>query len=130
MGLMPGRLCQFQRRTVISSLTAAALILGGCAARGVLDVSFLPPTTNTDGSPLTDVASYRIYYSTTNPPCPGGQMVAAAAPKKQLPPDQPLGVRLTGLTLGTLYFVAVTAVNSRGLESSCTKTANARARRP
>jgi len=54
----------------------------------------------------------------------------AAAPKVPLPPDQRLEVRLTGLTLGKLYYVAVAAVNSRGIESSCSDTVSARARQP
>jgi hypothetical protein len=58
-------------------------------------------------------------------------MVAVAtAPKEPLPPDQRLVVRLTGLTIGKLYFVAVSAVNSRGNESDCTSTASAPARQP
>src|SRR5262249_17521267 len=73
-------------------------------------------------------ASYRVYYGTTEHPCPGGRLVTAAAPKVRLPPDQPLKVRLTGLRMGTLYYVAVTAVNSQGGESPCTPTASARAR--
>jgi hypothetical protein len=52
----------------------------------------------------------------------------AAAPKVQLPPDQPLTVRLTGLSVGTLYYVTVTAVNARGIESECTDSKSARAR--
>ena len=113
---------------IISPLTSA-LILAGCAS-GVLDVSFVAPSTNTDGSPLEDVASYRVYYDTTDAPCPGGPAIIAAAPKVPLPPGQPLGVRLTRLTVGRLYYVAVTAVNSRGIESSCTNTVSARARQP
>jgi len=109
---------------------AAALILTGCAASGVLDASWVAPTTNVDGSPLTDVVSYRVYYSTTDPPCPRGRAIVAAAPKVPLPPDQRLEVRLTGLTLGKLYYVAVAAVNSRGIESSCSDTVSARARQP
>lgn len=109
---------------------ATALILAGCASSGVLDVSWVAPTTNVDGSAATNVVSYRVYYSTTDPPCPGGSVVALAAPKVPLPPDQPLGFRLTGLTMGKLYFVAVTAVNSGGIASSCTSTVSARARQP
>src|SRR5438445_10119936 len=109
---------------------AAALILTGRAASGVLDASWVAPTTNVDGSPLTDVVSYRVYYSTTDPPCPRGRAIVAAAPKVPLPPDQRLEVRLTGLTLGKLYYVAVAAVNSRGIESSCSDTVSARARQP
>jgi hypothetical protein len=67
------------------SLVALALTLAGCAT-GVLDVTFLAPTTNTDGSPLTDLNSYRVYYGTTEHPCPGGRVIAAAAPKEPLPP--------------------------------------------
>ena len=61
---------------------------------------------------------------------PGGRAIVAAAPKVPLPPDQRLEVRLTGLTVGKLYYVAVTAVNSRGIASSCSSTASARARQP
>ena len=110
-----------------------ALLLAGCAAKGVLDVTFTAPATNTDGSPVKDVVSYRVYYSSTmNAPCKsGGAHVAiATAAKGPLPPDQQFVVRLTGLTMGELYFVAVSAVNSRGAESDCTSPASARARQP
>src|SRR6266508_3605148 len=40
----------------------AAVLLVGPAESGVLDASWVAPTTNTDGSPLTDLASYRVYY--------------------------------------------------------------------
>jgi len=123
------RLGRLRCRFIISPVMTA-LILAGCAASGVLDVSWVAPTTNTDGSPLTDVVSYRVYYSTMDPPCPTGSAIGAAAPKVPLPPDQRLVVRLTGLTVGKLYFVAVTAVNSRGNESTCTGTLSARARQP
>lgn len=124
-----GRLwCHF----IITPVTTA-LILAGCAASGVLDVSWTAPTTNTDGSPAKDVVSYRVYYtSTTDAPCKAGSAMVAVAtiPKVPLPPDQRLVVRLTGLTIGKLYFVAVSAVNSRGNESDCTSTASAPARQP
>ncbi len=126
---MTDRLGRLRCRFIITSVTTA-LILAGCAGRGVLDASWMAPLTNTDGSPLTDVASYRVYYSTTDPPCPGGRAIVAAAPEASLPPDQRLGVRLTGLTLGKLYYVAVAAVNSRGIVSSCSDTVSAPARRP
>ena len=53
-----------------------ALAMGGIllvATRrdaGILDASWTAPTTNADGSPLTDLAFYRVYYGTANPPCP------------------------------------------------------------
>ena len=109
---------------------ATALILTGCATGGILNASWVAPVTNTDGTPVTEVVSYRVYYSTADPPCPRGTAIVAAAPKVPLPPNQRLEVRLTGLTPGKLYYVAVAAVNSRGIESSCSDTVSARARQP
>ena len=126
---MTDRLSRHRCRFITTAATTA-LILARCAASGVLDVSWVAPTTNADGSPLTDVVSYRVYYSTTDPPCPTGRAIIAAAPKVPLPSDQRLEVRLTGLTVGKLYYVAVTAVNSRGIASTCSSTVSARARQP
>jgi len=100
------------------------------AADGVLDVSWTAPTTNANGGPLTDLASYRVYYSTTNPPCPGGPFLTVASSTARPTPDQKVSVRLTGLTMGQLYYVAIATVNSRGMLSGCTPAASARARRP
>ena len=99
------------------------------AVDGVLDTSWTAPTTNADGSPLTDLESYRVYYSTTNPPCPDGPFVTVRSWTARPAPDQRVSVRLTGLTLGQLYYVAVSAVNSRG-SSGCTPAVSARARPP
>jgi hypothetical protein len=103
---------------------------GDSVVAGVLDASWTAPTTNTDGSSLTDVASYRVYYSTTAPPCPSGHVLTVASSSARPAPHQTVSVRLTGLTMGQLYYVAVTAVNSRGVQSGCSITASARARRP
>ena len=51
-----GLWCHF----IITPVTTA-LILAGCAASGVLDVSWVATTTTVDGSPLTDVATYLVY---------------------------------------------------------------------
>lgn len=126
---VPDRPSRLRYRFIITTATTA-LIFAGCAGSGVLDVSWVAPTTNVDGSPAA-VVSYRVYYSATEPPCLKGRVIALAAPKVPLtPPDQPLGFRLTGLTVGRLYFVAVSAVNIWGTESSCTSAVSARARQP
>jgi hypothetical protein len=94
---------------------------------GVLDASWVAPTTNTDGSPLTDLAFYRLYYSTASTPCPGSFLpVASPTPSPQI--NDKLTYRLTGLSVGALYFVAITAVDSGGLESACSSAVNAVAR--
>jgi hypothetical protein len=99
-------------------------------ADGILDVSWTAPTTNADGSALTDLAYYRVYYGTTNPPCPGANSVTIVSSTASPRPDQIVSFRLTGLTPGTLYYVAVTGVNTRGAWSGCSTIASARAHRP
>src|SRR5467141_3651979 len=89
------------------------------ARAGILDASWTAPTTNADGSPLTDLASYRVYYGTTDPPCPGSTFLSVTSPTAAPGPGQTLSVTLSGLTTSTQYFVAVTAVDSGGSESAC-----------
>jgi hypothetical protein len=122
------RLGRFRCRDTIAPVTTA-LMLAGCAASGVLDVSWVAPTTNIDGSPLTDVASYRVYYSPVDAPCTRGKSIRVA-PSHAPAPGQRIVFRLTGLTMGELYYVAVAAVNSQGIESECSITESARARQP
>src|SRR6266568_1650783 len=47
------------------------LLMAAPGGAGVIDASWTAPTTNVDGSSLTDLASYRVYYGTSNPSCPG-----------------------------------------------------------
>jgi len=92
---------------------------------GVLDVSWIEPTTNTDGSPLTDLGHYLVFYGPSNEPCAGPSVVAVAASTPSPRPGQSATVRLTGLLSGSLYYVAVLAVDSNGNESACSTPASA-----
>src|SRR5882672_11487998 len=94
----------------------------------ILDATWTAPTTNTDGSPLTDLASYRVYYSTGSTPCPGPTFFPVASSTSSPPPNQLVAFRLTGLSAGTTYFAAVTAVDSGGRESPCSPVTSAAAR--
>jgi hypothetical protein len=89
------------------------------AGAGILDVSWTAPTTNVDGTPLTDLASYRLYYGTFSNPCPGGASFEVASPTSSPAPNERVGVRLIGLSTGSLYNVSVTAVDTSGNESAC-----------
>jgi hypothetical protein len=63
---------------------------------------------NTDNTPLTDLAGYRIYYGTDQ-----------AALYQEIPIDIPVSQlthQITNLDSGT-YFFSVTARNSVGVES-------------
>ena len=76
-------------------------------ALGSVEISWTAPTMNTDGSALTDLTAYKIYYGTTQ-----GNY------------DEEIGIDNLGLTTyivenlspDTYYFVA-TAINSSGVES-------------
>lgn len=70
-------------------------------------LSWTAPTQNTDGSPLTDLASFRIYQGTSAATLAQVATVGAAGGAYTTPTLQP----------GTYYF-SVTAVNAAGVESS------------
>src|SRR5207253_9144769 len=95
------------------------------AVDGVLDASWTAPTTNSDGSSLTDLASYRVYYSTSATPCPGGAFFSVASSTATPPTNQTVSFRLTGLANNSTYNVAVTAVDTGGNESTCSPSVGA-----
>ena len=111
------------------TLVVLAWGLAGCMAgrSGVLDLSWTPPTENADGSAVT-IASYRVYYGTATRPCPGGTFLTVASPPAS--PGRTVSTRLTKLKVGELYYVAVTAVSSSGVEGGCSIAATGRARSP
>lgn len=89
-------------------------VLGANAATGTADVSWTPPTTNTDGSTLTNLAGYDIYYGTSP---------SALTEKVQVANIGATSDVITGLASGTWYF-AVTAYTSTGTESSLSNVAS------
>jgi len=89
--------------------TAAALPPGSTPAptSKTADVSWSAPTTNTNGSALTDLAGYRIYYGTSP---------SQLTQKVDIPSAGATNYVVQGLTQGTWYF-AVTSYTNTGLES-------------
>jgi Fibronectin type III domain len=80
---------------------------------GSATLNWIPPTQNTDGSALTDLAGYRIYYSTS----PGNY-------PNQITINNP-GITtyvVDNLTPNTWYFVS-TSFNSSGMESDFSNVA-------
>jgi hypothetical protein len=76
-------------------------------ALGSATLSWTPPTQNMDGTPLTDLTSYNIYYGTSQGVYPN-----------QVPVGNP-GITsfvVDNLSPGTYFFVS-TAINSAGIES-------------
>ena len=101
---------------------ASRLLLAFPAHAGFLDLSWNAPTTNADGSPLTDLASYRVYYGTSASPCLGStfQTVLSSSPTG----GGVVTYRLTGVQTGTTYFVQVTALDTSGNQSACSNQAS------
>ena len=103
------------------------LLLAASAHAGVLDVSLVAPATNSDGSALTSLAGYRVYYSTSPSPCPGATFVEIPIPTLSRR-NQTIHYQLSGLSTGSTYSVAVTAVYTGGKESACSAVSSAVAR--
>lgn len=81
-------------------------------------LSWEAPTTNTDGSPLTNLASYRIYRGDT-----AEAPLSLTAQSRAVSPPLALSQTWTGLTQGTHYF-CVRAFNTDGTESACSNVAS------
>jgi hypothetical protein len=103
----------------VVAFVIAVPLLATTAQAAILDASWTAPTTNVDGTPLTDLASYRVYYGTSPTPCPGTSFVQVPSATPSPAPNTTVNHRLTGLASGTTYFVSVTAVDTSGNESAC-----------
>ena len=98
---------------VTTRLPAFSITVGGAAERSVR-LSWTPPSLNTDGSPLTDLAEFRVFY---------GQVSGRYDYSLRTGSPTITGMEIEGLTPGTWYF-AVKAVSSRGVESDFSREAN------
>jgi Putative Ig domain len=76
-------------------------------ATGSATLSWLPPTTNIDGSPLTNLAGYRVYWGTSVGDYPNSVTLNNPGLSSYI---------VANLVPGTHYFVA-TALNTAGTES-------------
>lgn len=83
-----------------------------------------PPTTNVDGTPLTDLGGYKIYYGTSsgNYPMTTDIYLGECVPCGGSHPECALCANactytVTGLTDGATYYFVATAYNTSGNES-------------
>src|SRR4030095_16034183 len=100
------------------------ILVGGMVGAARVDAASLTldwaaPTTNADGTPLTDLGTYRIYLGTSSPACPSASVVTGASPPSSPASGQTLSIVVTALSAGTTYFAHVTAVDASGNESTC-----------
>lgn len=90
--------------------TGGGTISGDNQGTGVAVLSWGKPTINEDGSTITGLAGYQIFYGETSPVTEANSQSTVV-----LDPDQ-ISHTLSGLNPGTYYF-AVTAFNLDGYES-------------
>lgn len=95
---------------------AAGLLLASAALAQVDDdaeLTWLPPTQNTDGSPLTNLAGYRIYWGMAPGVYPNARLIENPGATSAVVPN---------LAPGAWYF-AVSALNALGRESDFSNVA-------
>jgi hypothetical protein len=107
----------------LKSLLVGLILAGSIVATARVEaasvtVSWLAPTTNADGTQVTDLAGFRVYLatSTSTPPCPSASFFTVPSPTTTK--------IITELTAGTMYFTSVTAVDTQGNESACSDSAS------
>jgi hypothetical protein len=84
-------------------------------ATGTALLSWLPPTENTDGSPLTNLAGYVVYWGTASGNYPNSVRLANPGLANYL---------VENLLPGTTYFFVMTALNNQNLESGFSNMAS------
>ena len=99
---------------VSRSLSAFSITVTSTASTGSVTLSWQAPTRNTDGSPINDLAGYRVHYGTA----PGNYTESV-----QLPSASLTSVVIEDLAPARWYF-AVKAYNSAGVESDFSSSVN------
>jgi hypothetical protein len=94
----------------VVSLPAFSIQVSAASAAGdsSLNLSWISPTENSDGTPLTDLKGYKIHYGIQSQSYTGAISVDNPTVTTYLVNSLPAGK----------YFFAVTAYNAAGLESS------------
>jgi hypothetical protein len=76
---------------------------------GMATLSWLPPTENTDGSTLTDLAGYKIYYGTSPSSLTNSITISTEGITEYVVAD---------LLVNTVYYFTITSINIDNVESS------------
>lgn len=95
-------------QTLTDVRASATYTLTCSEGSGSADVQWTVPTLNTDGSALTDLASYKVYWATSAAGVDTATPVTVAAPATTY--------TVTGLAAGTWHF-GVRARNAQGIDS-------------
>ncbi len=83
------------------------VVSAGAASAGDATLSWVKPTTNTDGSPLTNLGGYRVRYGT-----------ASASYNQNIDVGNVTTYKVANLAEGSTYYFTVTAYSATGKESA------------
>ena len=95
------------RSSTTSSSSTTSTTSTSSPSSGAVTLNWMPPTENTDGTPLTNLSGYEIHYGTQS----GDYTQSIAVDNPGL-----ATYVVDNLTPGTYYF-SLSAVNSAGTES-------------
>lgn len=99
---------------ITTSLPAFAITVSGATTTGSATLNWQPPTQNTDGSALTNLAGFKVYWGTSQGTYPNSVTLN----------NPGLASYVVGnLTSGTYFFV-VTSINATGSESARSNSAS------
>ena len=98
--------------TASASLSAFSIEVSQTAL-GSMTLSWTPPVANTDGTVLTDLASYRIYYGPSEGNYPNHVVIDTAG----------LSSYVVENLIPDTYYVVATSVNAMGVESAYSNVA-------
>ena len=115
-GILSNGACRVGRAFFVVAAILGCISGADAASVGL---NWTAPTTNANGTPLKDLAGYRVYLGTAAPTCPGGPFHSVSSSTSAPAPGQTVSRRVTGLTAAATYFVRVTAVDTSGNESAC-----------
>lgn len=91
------------------ALPAFTITVTSSTATGQATLSWIAPTQNTDGTPLTDLAGYVIYYGTAVDQMDSTIEITSAST---------LSYTIGGLAADNTYYFAIASVNASGMQSA------------
>jgi hypothetical protein len=104
-----------------AALALVSIVVGALNAEAAsLTLSWAAPTTNVDGTPLTDLTGYRVYLGAgMPPPCPDASFGAVASSTTAPTTGDTVAYQVSRLGAGVTYVALISAVDFSGNESGC-----------
>lgn len=114
-----GQSCSLSNNSGVIATTNVANVLAACITiSGTASLNWTQPTQNTDGTILTDLAGYKLYYGTD----PNNLTNTI-----DIPNGNTLSYTIQGLTAGTLYYFNMSSYNTSNVEGPRTNNASGNA---